>query len=44
MENMILIDWFSMTSKIHSPENFISMLGLQDVSCYFGNGWIMKTK
>lgn len=31
-ENMILIDWFSMTSKIHSPENFIALLGLQDVA------------
>jgi len=30
-ENTILIDWFSMTSKIHSPENFIQLLGLQDV-------------
>lgn len=28
--NVILIDWFSMTSKIHSPENFIALLGLQD--------------
>lgn len=30
MENLILIDWFSMTSKIHSPENFIALLGLED--------------
>lgn len=30
-ENVILIDWFSMTSKIHSPENFISLLGLEDM-------------
>lgn len=29
-ENVILIDWFSMTSKIHSPENFIALLGLED--------------
>lgn len=30
-ENVILIDWFSMTSKIHSPENFIALLGLEDM-------------
>jgi len=28
MENCILYDWVSITSKIHSPENFIELLGL----------------
>lgn len=30
MEDCILIDWVSITSRIHSPENFISLLGLDD--------------
>lgn len=29
--NKVLFDWVSITSKIHSPQNFIVMLGLQDV-------------
>lgn len=28
MENKLLYDWVSITSKIHSPENFIRLLGL----------------
>lgn len=28
MENLILYDWVSITSKIHSPDDFIRMLGL----------------
>lgn len=32
MEDRILIDWVSITSKIHSPTDFIHMLGLSDCS------------
>lgn len=32
MENMILFDWLSFTSKVHSPQNIIDMLGLASVS------------
>lgn len=32
MENKIIYDWVSITSKIHSPENFIQLLGLTDPS------------
>ena len=32
-ENSILIDWLSFTSKIHSPEEIISLLGMD------GCGW-----
>jgi len=28
MENKVIYDWMSVTSKIHSPENFIRLLGL----------------
>lgn len=28
MENKIIYDWVSITSKIHSPDNFIALLGL----------------
>lgn len=28
MENKLLFDWVSITSKIHSPQNFIQMLGM----------------
>lgn len=28
MENKVIYDWVSITSKIHSPQNFIEMLGL----------------
>lgn len=28
MENKVLYDWVSITSKIHSPQNFIELLGL----------------
>lgn len=30
--NCVIYDWVSITSKIHSPQNFIEMLGLQDVT------------
>lgn len=30
--NCVLYDWVSITSKIHSPQNFIELLGLQDVT------------
>ena len=29
-ENAILIDWLSLTSKLHSPEEIISLLGMED--------------
>lgn len=32
MENLVLYDWVSITSKIHSPEQMISLLGMEDVS------------
>ena len=32
-ENSILIDWLSFTSKIHSPEEIIELLGME------GCGW-----
>ncbi len=31
-ENTILIDWLSITSKIHSPEEIKSLLGMEDCS------------
>ena len=31
-DNSILIDWLSFTSKVHSPEDIISLLGLQNCS------------
>ena len=30
--NLVMYDWVSITSKIHSPQNFIELLGMQDVS------------
>ena len=30
--NCVIYDWVSITSKIHSPQNFIEDLGLQDVT------------
>lgn len=30
--NLVIYDWVSITSKIHSPQNFIEMLGLQSVT------------
>ena len=32
MENVLLYDWVSITSKIHSPADFIELLGLVDPS------------
>ena len=32
MENLVLYDWVSITSKIHSPEQMISLLGMEGVS------------
>lgn len=32
LENCILLDWVSITSKIHSPQNFMEMLGLEKCS------------
>lgn len=29
MENCVLLDWLSITSKIHSPQNFIELLGME---------------
>ena len=29
-ENRIIIDWLSFTSKVHSPQNIIELLGLQE--------------
>lgn len=29
-ENTILIDWLSITSKLHSPEDVISLIGMED--------------
>lgn len=31
MDNLVLYDWVSITSKIHDPEQIISLLGLQSV-------------
>ena len=30
--NLVMYDWVSITSKIHSPQNFIELLGMQNVS------------
>ena len=30
--NLVMYDWVSITSKIHIPQNFIELLGMQDVS------------
>ena len=30
--NLVMYDWVSITSKIHSPQNFIELLGMQHVS------------
>lgn len=30
--NCVIYDWVSITSKIHSPQNIIEDLGLQDVT------------
>ena len=32
MENCVLYDWVSITSKIHSPQNLIDLLGFNDPS------------
>lgn len=32
MENLVLYDWVSITSKIHSPEQMISLLGMENVT------------
>lgn len=32
MSNLVIYDWVSITSKIHSPQNFIELLGLQNVT------------
>lgn len=32
MENIVLYDWLSITSKIHSPEDIISLLGMESVA------------
>lgn len=32
MENCVIYDWVSITSKIHSPQNLIQLLGLTDSS------------
>lgn len=32
MENIVLYDWLSITSKIHSPEQIISLLGMEGVA------------
>lgn len=32
MENLVLYDWVSITSKIHGPEQMISLLGMENVS------------
>ena len=29
-ENCVLLDWLSITSKIHTPQHFIELLGMQD--------------
>lgn len=38
VQNIIIIDWLSFTSKIHSVENFIDMLGLSDIPWENGKG------
>ena len=37
-ENSILIDWLSLTSKLHSPEEIITMLGMEDCKWQAGYG------
>lgn len=32
MENIVLYDWVSITSKIHTPEQIISLIGMEDVT------------
>ena len=32
MESKVIYDWVSITSKIHSPEGFIKLLGLESVN------------
>lgn len=32
MENLVLYDWVSITSKIHTPEQMISLLGMEGVT------------
>lgn len=32
MKNIVLYDWLSITSKIHSPEDIISLLGMEGVA------------
>ena len=32
MENIVLYDWVSITSKIHTPEQMISLIGMEDVT------------
>lgn len=36
--NVILYDWVSITSKIHSPQNLIDLLGLKDANWSIVNG------
>ena len=37
-ENVILIDWLSLTSKLHSPEEIISLLGMEGCKWQAMNG------
>ena len=37
-ENAILIDWLSLTSKLHSPEEIISLLGMEECKWQSMNG------
>lgn len=32
MENLVLYDWVSITSKIHTPEQIISLIGMDSVT------------
>lgn len=32
MENIVLYDWLSITSKIHSPEDMVALLGMESVT------------
>ncbi len=36
--NSILIDWFSMTSKLHTPEEIMKLLGMHELSWTLTNG------
>ena len=36
MEDKLLFDWVSITSKIHSPQNFIQMLGMAKENIVWG--------